>query len=800
MNTIRLEDELGEILIPRDKAASQLIGHLKSEKSLPLISIYGPSGVGKTDLAGKILAQQLKSASGKLPKLLRVPISADDAAIDVALRVTDLIIENHSEFRSRKAAKVFRDKMTRSVRRSPAEAAERLRSMMRASEKGKFELKKIQLLICLDGVDKLFESRARCGADLSKAAICGEADDPVGFLSKLVGMNSILFSMVHRSWVSRDVRTILDRGGLDKDRRFEVLLSYPDSEEVETIVQKVLAPIRSNTSKKDQIDEYSDLLTDSLRKNPALIGVLPTAVTKMFGDHEGNLTRIEGCVDRHLENNGLLGDLVKKADEIYLQQNSNNKLALEEVFSNLIKGKGRLLIKDAVMSEELWAIALNFVDNRILAIDGRNYRNARFITTHRGLLETWTRAVNWTGEKRSIGITQLRSLDDKALSWQLADRNRALLLDTEESKESARLVLNDSELSSQLSPLTREFLVKSLKPKKDLKKVMLSKKLWIPVGSFFGLLFLLAVVVVVIPDPADKQIAQTNQPAKVEPVVAKVEENIEVVPAEHMEIEAITPDFVPKSFLEDIKIEPVTEELLASAGVISKATDAISEEVPLLPEADLIPAEIDPSYLAEEVFVAPAYKEPLLSELELIAHVEKVNSGYSAMPLGLPSAQAHYEKGLRRIKDANTVSNTSSWRSLLNHMGAAIATEDLDSVLDALRHFHEKTVLYPDQIKDIKVGEFKDLTSHLGKVALVQQDKIAMQGAWKLELASQKVVELDHNLRMLMARVALNAGREQEAVAYVAKTEVQTEVNPMTVDILKATLGWQIESNQASAH
>lgn len=869
MNTTKLDEQFGDILIPRDRAASQIIDHLEGGKSLPLISVHGPSGVGKSDLAGPILLQRLRKISGKsTPKLLRIQISKDDSAIDVALKITDLILDHHGEFRSRKSAKVFREKILRSVRRSPSEAAERLRTMMRSSESAKFDLRKIQLVICLDGVDKLFENRARCGADLSKSAICGDVNDPVGFLNKLVGMKTILFTMAFRSWIARDVRTILERGSIDRTRRIDQLLSYPDAEEVEEIVKKVLEPIKKENKNQSEIEEYGDLLADTLRKNPALIGVLPTVVEKMFRDMNGGYTRGEGCVDRHLANNGLLGDLTGKADEIYLQQNANNKLALEEVFSNLIKGEGRLLIKDAVMSDELWAIALNFVGNRILAIDGRSYRDARFIVTHKGLLTNWTRTENWTGARKSVGITQLRSLDDRALSWQLADKNKALLISSEPIKEDAELILKDSELSSQLSPLTREFLTKSLKPKRELKKILVSRKLWIPIGSLFALFFLFCVVVVVMPDPGAPQ--ATVEPAPPTP------EKQEAAPQPEPEKETAAPEMIagpvpaPKSFIEEAKVAPLTDELLATAEQLSATSELITEEVILLPEETLLAKPL-----------------PVPTEVEVITAVDqitsKAGSEESAIPMALPSAQAHFEKSLvelkqgqngkkqatetpkkkaekparktaaeTKVKKADTtvgkavpqeglesagghiekvvlkqpkddshrlyegltnrrlevggaetrivnITQNSSWREILNSMGSAIAEDDLDVVLDSLKSFHDKTIQFPDEIENIQVSEFKDLTSHLGKVALIQQDRIAMQGAWKLELVSQNVVELNTHLRMLMARLALNAGRNEEAVAYLAQTKIEGEINQASIDFVKAAIGWHFDEGGKAA-
>ncbi|MDF1815153.1 MAG: hypothetical protein P1V20_23325 [Verrucomicrobiales bacterium] len=856
MNTTRLEEPFGDILIPRDRAVSQVTEHLKTQNTLPLISVHGPSGVGKTHLAGPVLQQELKKFSGKSnPKLLRIQITGNDSSVDIALAITDMIIENHSEFRSRKAAKVFRDKMQRSVRRSPSEAAERLRSMMRTSEKGKFDFKKLQLLICLDGVDRLFENRARCGADLSKAAICGDVNDPVGFLNKLVGMNTILFTMVFRSWVARDVKIILDRGGLDKSRRYDLLLSYPNPEEVEDIVAKVLTPVKEYAKNPSEVDEYGDLLTDTLRKNPALTGAVPATVEKMFRDNEGDLKRTADCVDRYLENNGLAGELAKKADEIYLAQNSNNKLALEEVFANLIKNDGRLLIKDAVMSEELWAIALTFVDNRILAIDGRSYRDARFIVTHKALLSTWTRAIGWTEtKKRSVGITQLRSFDDKALSWQLAEKNKALLIESDEILENARLVLNDSELASQLSSLTKEYLTRSLKPKRDMKKILLSKKLWIPVGSVFTAFFAFVVFIIVVPDPAAQaEVADSNQDAAVEPVQPA---------GDAEEITEDTP--VPQSVLEEIEAIPLVPDLLASAELISVSATIAEEEVPLLPEMALLPQE-EEGIRVEEVAEPVMQIEPLPSEREVISHIVQLQKETeSKIPLTLPSAQAHLKKKLEEITEQTVqtevpipveeksvgkqvpaealeaasghiekrklvdvrendsarlynglsnhrleiggaeskienITSKSSWRKILNAMGEGIAHEDMDEVLDALIRFHEKTVVFPDEIKNIQVAELRDLTSHLGKVALIQKDRVAMQGAWKLELVSQNMAELNTGLRMLMARVAINAGREKEAVAILAQTGIQDEINQASIDFMKAAVGWHFNEGGKAA-
>jgi hypothetical protein len=686
-------------------------------------------------------------------------------------------------------------------------------------------------------------------------------------------MKTILFTITHRSWASRDIRMVLDSGGIRNDRRFDLHLSYPNAEEVEEIVAKVIAPIIEQSDHPDEVEEYGDLLTDTLRKNPALIGLLPRTLAATFRDIDGGYTRSEGCAERFLENNGLVAELATKADEIYLQQNTNNRLALEEVFANLIKGDGRLLIKDVAMSEELWAIALNFVDNRILAIDGRSYRNARFITTHKGLLSSWERAVNWTGAKRSVGITQLRFFDDKALSWQLAERNKALMMRNREALEDAAVILRDSELSSQLSPLTREYLVKSLKPKRGLKDVLMSKYIWVPAGAIAAGLFLLIALIIVIPEeilnPDLSKNSEQPEEVKVTKVEMAIPKNLELKPV------------ATKKFLEEIKLGPVTEDLLASAERLSDASDPGTEELPLLTELELVPVS-SPAGATKAFPVLPKVEPlpeepPVITKSDLLSHLDQLKRRKSGIeytvPLGLPSAQNHFEEGLpeaeetaakesnskEQIKSASSepiekapdpepklispggkpvpveglesatghiektvlptmkgddnarlfvglsnhrlevggaetdivnITSEASWREILNTMGGAIAGENVDLVLDSLRSFHEKTILFPGEIKNIQVSEFRDLTSHLGKVALVQQDRVAMKGAWQLELVSQNVVELNTSLRMLMARLALNAGRDEEAVAYLAQTKIQNEIKKESVDFVKAAISW----------
>lgn len=292
--------------------------------------------------------------------------------------------------------------------------------MMRGTEKGAVDLKKIQIVISIDGLEKVFEDNVRKGADLSEIAICGDEEDPVGFLAKLIGMKTVLFTMAYRGWVSGEVNRFLEDRGISEDKRYNLNLSYPNPEETERIVTKMLVGSGDRGEGAKHLDQYGDTLVESIKNHPACIGMLPKIVESAFIDAGGLQSE-----------NPILDHLAKSADRVFLEQNTATKLALEELFTKLIEGNGRLLLKDAAIARELWSAALLFVEHRILAIDGRSYRKARIVVAHRDLLSVWKRAVHWSESDRVVGLSQLRNLDDKALSWELGDRSKALLLQSD---------------------------------------------------------------------------------------------------------------------------------------------------------------------------------------------------------------------------------------------------------------------------------------------------------------------------------------------------------------------------------
>lgn len=781
----------GKIRLPRDRAATQIVDHLKEARKLPLVTIHGPSGVGKTDLAGPIIHQRLKVLSGKsTPKLVPVQIESDHSPEDLVLRITEEIIEHHSEFRSKKSSSVFREKFRRLVKRSPSDAAERLRLMMRATEKGAVDLKKIQLVISIDGLEKLFEDNVRIGVDLSEIAICGDREDPVGFLAKLIGMKTVLFTITYRGWVSGEVTRILENRGITEDRRYNLNLSYPNPEEAERIVTKMLVGSGAHGEGSKHLDQYGDTLVECIKNHPACIGMLPMIVESAFAEAEGLQSET-----------AILDLLAKSADRAFLEQNTATKLALEVLFTKLIEGNGRLLLKDAAIARELWSAALLFVEHRVLAIDGRSYRKARIVVAHRDLLNVWKRAIHWSESDRVVGLSQLRNLDDKALSWELGDRNKALLLQSDQAIEDARIIMNDSELSSQLSPLTREYLNLSLKPKRDWK-VITRKSLLPGLAGAFGITLISLLIIMLLPPDQD--------------IPAGAHSSGSSSPSGQSSLAAAAPAKIPGN-----------RDLLSAAELISDSKARIVETIALPDENS--PATIKTAYQPPEIDIErdilamlPPDSPPatLPSAQSILPQVEPGTETGEPMPLvqakaseetmastliGLlsPIKRDREGRGPKAGRPGSTsgneggeISAESTWREIINAMGSALVAEDISTALDALSSFHEKTLSSPEAIGRLTHSEFKDLASHLGKAALVQEDKPAMQTAWRMELESHDGVAIDSDLRMLMARLALNDGREREAVAYTANVLSTGEIDASAVAFVRAAVAWHFDEDE----
>ena len=71
-----------------------------------------------------------------------------------------------------------------------------------------------------------------------------------------------------------------------------------------------------------------------------------------------------------------------------------------------------------------------------------------------------------------------------------------------------------------------------------------------------------------------------------------------------------------------------------------------------------------------------------------------------------------------------------------------------------------------------------------------------MQAAWRMELESSHGADINSDVRMLMARLALNDGREREAFAYVAKVLPDSEIDSSAASFVRAAVAWHFDEDE----
>ncbi len=115
-----------------------------------------------------------------------------------------------------------------------------------------------------------------------------------------------------------------------------------------------------------------------------------------------------------------------------------------------------------------------------------------------------------------------------------------------------------------------------------------------------------------------------------------------------------------------------------------------------------------------------------------------------------------------------------SWEVLVHSMRESVATGRSTSALDFLAVIHRKSLSAQADISDMKAGDFHTFVQQLGGLASLQDDSLAVELASSIPSANP---EKSSELRMLMARTALNADRVAEAVAYLGDIDVRSGVS-----------------------
>ncbi|NNE92850.1 MAG: hypothetical protein HKN23_14495 [Verrucomicrobiales bacterium] len=118
-----------------------------------------------------------------------------------------------------------------------------------------------------------------------------------------------------------------------------------------------------------------------------------------------------------------------------------------------------------------------------------------------------------------------------------------------------------------------------------------------------------------------------------------------------------------------------------------------------------------------------------------------------------------------------------SVQSVLAEMDIALFRKDLETALETARQLYEQVngLAVETPATDLTADEYRQFVINLGKIALMQNDPQAARSAWKQGISGLRRDPgapgnygiFSAELRLLMSRLARNAGRSEDATAYL---------------------------------
>ena len=142
-------------------------------------------------------------------------------------------------------------------------------------------------------------------------------------------------------------------------------------------------------------------------------------------------------------------------------------------------------------------------------------------------------------------------------------------------------------------------------------------------------------------------------------------------------------------------------------------------------------------------------------------------------------------------------------REIIRLIQVAEKSGDLSTSISLLEELNQRTI----DISRSSVDAFgnwencRDLALVLGKISAQQNDKAALEHGWNrsFELPDTKVVSrIPSELRMLMARVALNAGRKQGAARILGQASADSRLDESTIDLVRLAVRCYFEKQDCS--
>jgi serine/threonine protein kinase len=417
----------------RDRDIVALVAKLRSQ---PLVSVAGPSGVGKSSLVRAGVIPVLKrSGEGWDAWILRPGRRPLTSLADALAAIVHASTGEHHAAASARARKT-RGAMGEALRSTPGFFGAELRTWARN--------KRRRLVIFVDQFEELYTQCTDPGESAAFiACLDGVADDASSPLRVIVSIRSDFLDRVaaHRSFMNELGRGLYFLPPLDRDGLREALVR----------------PVEAADHRYEGTDMVEDML-DAVAATPGALPLLQFAASKLWTlrDRERRLLTRES----YQAMGGIAGTLAGHADTVLAGMPALRLARARAILERLVTpertraiaslGELRSLPGDPDQIEQ---VVQYLVDARLLVIGGDDDDRTVEIV-HESLIDTWPTLRRWLDEHRDDAVLLAR-LRSAAAQWDRSRRDPGLLWHGEPSREAQAW---HARYQGELSSLERDYL------------------------------------------------------------------------------------------------------------------------------------------------------------------------------------------------------------------------------------------------------------------------------------------------------------------------------------------------------
>ena len=338
------------------------------------------------------------------------------------------------------------------------------------------------------------------------------------------------------------------------------------------------------------------------------------------------------------------------------------------------------------------------------------------------IFKSWDRAIKWNTATNATTFADVRQTDqfeNHALSWNSTGRDPDLLLHVDQSLDRAVKLLAQHAEEPMLSPLAKEFLEASVDASRHRIR---GRKVMRQVGyPALAALFVIGLA----------YFAVSNYSGKSDKSVGK----------------------------------PIVE-ITAPSGLASSPKTSIQTTIPAV-GAVVTVLEPPSAPVIQALSQKPISKPVLDPELmDLAARISGIKPPKPALkPVNKTAPKPKIKKApALSIPDGLTAQSTAG--EITTSVEYHLADRKIDRALESIYFLFARTDLETGAIRP-SASELRRLSVSLGKIPMLQGDQKGVKYGWKIGLAnsSRGVDAIPADVRLLMARTAANANRNEESTA-----------------------------------